>query len=99
MEEENQFLDVKSLLTQQLETILSFFEPESLPINREDIFSVITPLTSLRSIMEINENTLRGIENQWHKVFLQLQSLLGQLKVQQRQISSKSIFSIFSKKK
>lgn len=98
-EEENQFLDVKSLLAQQLESIFSFFPEETPPINREEIFNVITPLTSLRSIVEINEGTLRGIENQWHKIFIQLQSILGQLKVQQRETKSKSFFSIFSKKK
>jgi hypothetical protein len=98
-EEENQFLDVKSLLAQQLESILSFFPSENLPINRDEIFSVITPLPSLRTIVEINEGTLRGIENQWHKIFIQLQSILGQLKVQRQEIKSKSFFSIFSKKK
>ncbi len=98
-EEETQFLDVKSLLAQQLESILSFFPAENPPINRDDIFSVITPLPSLRTIIEINEGTLRGIENQWHKIFIQLQSILGQLKVQRQEIKSKSFFSIFSKKK
>ncbi len=98
-EEESQFLDVKSLLAQQLECILSYFPAETPPISREEIFNVITPLTALRSTIEINEATLRGIENQWHKIFIQLQSILGQLKVQRQKIKSKSLFSIFSKKK
>ncbi|MGC8744604.1 MAG: hypothetical protein ACP5T0_12060 [Verrucomicrobiia bacterium] len=99
LEEENQFLDVKSLIAQQLESILAYFADDSRPIDKEDIFNVITPLSSLRVISELNDGTLRGIENQWHKVFIQLQSLLGQLKVQRQQLESKSIFSLFSKKK
>jgi len=31
------------------------------------------------------------VENSWHKLFISLQSLLGQLKVKQGQIESKSI--------
>lgn len=96
-EEENQFLDVKSLIAQQLESILAYFDSQ--PLNKEDIFNVIAPLSSLRSIVELNEGTLRGIENQWHKIFIELQSLLGQIKVQRQKLKSKSIFSIFSKRR
>ncbi|MGC8830537.1 MAG: hypothetical protein ACP5TE_12240 [Verrucomicrobiia bacterium] len=99
LEEENQFLDVKSLIAQQLESILAYFADGVQPIDKEEIFNVITPLSSLRVISEINEGTLRGIENQWHKIFIQLQSLLGQLKVQRQQTGIKSFFSFFSKNK
>jgi len=33
------------------------------------------------------------VENQWHKLFIGLQSILGQLKVRQGQIESKSLMS------
>lgn len=99
MEEENQFLDVKSLIVQQLESILSYFPAESSPINREEIFNVVTPVSSLRSMTEISDGALRGIENQWHKIFLTLQSLLGQAKIQRQRMESKSIFGSLFKKK
>jgi hypothetical protein len=31
----------------------------------------------------MNENNLRNVENQWHKLFIGWQSILGQLKVRQ----------------
>ncbi|MGB9604066.1 MAG: hypothetical protein ACPMAG_14875, partial [Limisphaerales bacterium] len=88
-----------SLIAQQLESILAYFADGVQPIDKEEIFNIITPLSSLRVISEINEGTLRGIENQWHKIFIQLQSLLGQLKVQRQQTGIKSFFSFFSKNK
>lgn len=97
-EEENQFLDIKSLLIQQLETVLSYFPVESPPIDREEIFNVVTPVSSLRTMTEIPDGTLRGIETQWHKIFITLQSLLGQAKIQRQKMESKSIISSLFKK-
>ena len=57
-------------------------------------------MPSLRYISEQNENALRHLENDWHKIFIGWQSILGQLKVQQRQSEPKSIWSgIFGGKK
>ena len=39
----------------------------------------------------MNENGLRAVESQWHKLFIGLQSILGQLKVRQGQNESKSL--------
>ena len=45
-------------------------------------------------------SALRSLENQWHKIYIGWQSILGQLKVQQRQTGSKSVWSsLFGKKK
>jgi len=56
--------------------------------------------TSLRYLSELNEGAFRNSENQWHKIYIGLQSILGQLKVQQRQVETKSVWSnIFGKKK
>ncbi|MBU6401431.1 MAG: hypothetical protein KGS61_14035 [Verrucomicrobia bacterium] len=97
-EEENQFLEVKSVITQELELILSVIESGG--PNREEIHSLIAGAPSLRSLSELNEGALRGLENQWHKIYIGWQSLLGQLKVQQRQMESKSMFgSLFGRKK
>ena len=43
----------------------------------------------------MNDNSLRTIEAQWHKLFIGLQSILGQLKVKQQQTESKSLMSGF----
>ncbi len=88
-EDENQFLEIKSVITQELELILSSIDCG--PISREDVHSLISAGPSIRFLSEINENSLRTVESHWHKLFIGLQSILGQLKVKQQQIESKSL--------
>src|ERR1051326_7497681 len=90
-EDENQFLEIKSVITQELELILCSIDCG--PITREDVHSLIASGPSLRFLSEMNENGLRAVESQWHKLFIGLQSILGQLKVRQGQIESKSLMS------
>ena len=96
-EDENQFLELKSVLTQELELILSAIDCGA--VTREDVHNLIASGPSLRFLSELNENALRNVENQWHKLFISLQSILGQLKVAQHATTSKGIMqSWFGKK-
>ena len=88
-EDENQFLEIKSVITQELELILSSIDCG--PVTREDVHALIASAPSIRYLSELNDNAVRNVENSWHKLFISLQSLLGQLKVKQGQIESKSI--------
>ena len=88
VEEENQFLEIKSVITQELELILSSIDCG--PISRDEVHSLIASAPSIRFLSEMNDNSLRTIEAQWHKLFIGLQSILGQLKVKQQQTESKS---------
>ena len=88
-EDENQFLEIKSVITQELELILSSIDCG--PISRDDVHALIAAAPSIRFLSEMNDNSLRGVESQWHKLFISLQSVLGQLKVRQQQIDSKSL--------
>ena len=97
-DDENQFLETKSVLVQELELILSAVEVAS--PTREEIHSLITEAPSLRYLSEQNEGTLRSQESQWHRIYIGWHSILGQLKVRQRGESTKSsIGSVFGKKK
>jgi hypothetical protein len=88
-EDENQFLEIKSVITQELELILSTIDCG--PISRDDVHTLIASAPSIRFLSEMNENGLRTVESQWHKLFIGLQAILGQLKVKQGQIESKSL--------
>ena len=90
-EDENQFLEIKSVITQELELILSCIDCG--PISREDVHALIASGPSLRFLGEMNENSLRNVETHWHKLFIGLQAILGQLKVRQQQMESKSLMS------
>lgn len=94
-EDETQFLEIKSVLTQELELILASVQTEN--PSKDDILGLIASTPSIRYISDLNENAIRNLENQWHKIYISFQSLLGQLKVQQRQTEKKGLFSFFKK--
>ena len=97
-EDENQFLEVKAIIVQELELITSAVECQS--PSREEVHALISSAPSIRYLSDSNEGNLRGLENHWHKVYVGFQAILGQLKVQQRQLESRTIFSsMFGKKK
>jgi hypothetical protein len=96
-EDEHQFLEVKSVIVQELELILGAIETSS--PSRDEVHSLISAAPSLRYLSESNEGALRGLENQWHKVYVGFQALLGQIKVRQRQAESEGFLGSFFKKK
>ena len=97
-EDENQFLETKSVLIQELELILAAVEVAS--PTREEIHTLIADAPSLRTLGEMNEGTLRNLETQWHRIYIGWHAILGQLKVRQRGEATKSgIGSVFGKKK
>lgn len=96
-EDDAQFLEIKSIIVQELELILASIEVSS--PTREEIHALIGSAPSLRYVSELNEGALRNVENQWHKVYIGWHSILGQLKVRQREEDSKSaLASVFGKK-
>jgi hypothetical protein len=97
-EDENQFLELKSVLTQELELILSTVECTS--PTKDEVIALVSTTPSLRYLGEQSEASLRNLENQWHKIYIGWQSILGQLKVQQRQAVPKSSVwsSLFGRK-
>ena len=97
-EDDNQFLETKSVLVQELELILAAVEVPS--PTREEIHALIADAPSLRYLSELNEGALRNLESQWHRIYIGWHAILGQFKVRQRGESSKSgIGSVFGKKK
>lgn len=97
-EDEQQFLDVKAIIVQELELITAAIECPS--PSREEVHALISSAPSIRYLSDGNEGNLRGLENQWHKVYVGLQAILGQLKVEQRKLESETfITSIFRRKK
>ena len=96
-EDENQFLEIKSVLVQELELIFSSVEVHS--PTKEEVHTLIGNAPSLRYMSEMNEGALRNLENQWHKIYIGWHSILGQLKVRQREEDAKGMLgSVFGKK-
>ena len=96
-EDESQFLEIKSILIQELELIFASVEVNS--PTKEEVHTLIGNSSSLRYLSELNEGALRNIESQWHKIYIAWHSILGQLKVRQYAAETKStLASVFGKK-
>ncbi len=88
--DESHFLEIKSIIVQEIEMI--FAQVESASPSREEIHGLIGSAPSLRYLSEMSEGTLRGLEAQWHKIYIAWHAILGQLKVKQNTEEAKSFF-------
>ena len=97
-EEDTQFLEVKSVIVQELELILASVEVTS--PTKEEIHTLIGNAPSMRFLSEMNEGALRQLESQWHKIYIGWHAILGQLKVRLHDEENKSagFVSMFAKK-
>ena len=89
--DETHFLEIKSIIVQELELIYASIEVAS--PTRDEIHALIGNAPSLRFLSEMSEGALRGLESQWHKIYIGWHSILGQLKVKQRAEETKAFFS------
>lgn len=97
-EDENQFLEIKSVLAQQLELLLASIECTS--PTREEVHSLIAAAPSIRYLSELNDGAVRSVENQWHKIYIGWQANLGQLKVKQGELDQEGGgFGLWGRKK
>jgi hypothetical protein len=98
VDDENQFLETKSVLVQELELILASVEVNT--PTKEEVHTLIGNAPSLRYLSEMNEGALRNVESQWHKIYIGWHSILGQLKVRVNEEDSKGGFAgLLGKKK
>ena len=79
--DDHHFLEIKSIIVQELELIYASIEIQS--PSREEIHALIGNAPSLRSLAEMGEGAVRGLETQWHKIYISWHAILGQLKVKQ----------------
>jgi hypothetical protein len=96
-EDDTHFLEVKSLIVQQLEIIMASVEVTS--PTKEEVHALVGNAPSLRYLSEMSDGAQRNLENQWHRIYIGWHSILGQLKVKQRTEETNSAFaSLFGKK-
>jgi hypothetical protein len=96
-EDEDQFLEVKSVITQELEIIAATIQ-SGLPA-RDEVRALIAEVPSVRFMSELNDAGLKALEGKWHRLYMEWQAVLGQLKAQQRQLEAESGWSFFKRKK
>jgi hypothetical protein len=94
-DDESQFLELKSLITQGTEAIAAS-EAKGGP-RKEEVLALFAAAPSLRYLSDMSD-TIPSVEGQWHRIYLGLQSLLGQLKVQLNKVEEKGGWSLFGRK-
>ena len=92
-DEENQFLELKTVIVQHLEIILSTIESGT-PA-KDDVLALISGAPSLRYLSELSDGSFRNLECNWHKIYIGWHSVLGQLKVANRQHEDRSMLGSF----
>jgi hypothetical protein len=95
-EDDTHFLEIKSIIVQELELILAAIQVGS--PSKEEIHALIGNASSLRYLSGLSEGALANVESQWHRIYIGWHSIVGQLKVRQRCEESKSAFKVFGKK-
>ena len=95
-EDEEQFLEIKCLMTQELELILTQIECRN--PTREDVHNLVGSTSSLRYLSNAGDDALRVAENSWHRIYIAWQSILGQMKVKRRENSQPGFKSWFANK-
>jgi len=88
--DDHHFLEIKSIIAQELELIFASIEVQS--PTREEIHNLIGAAPSLRYLGEMGEGALRSLESQWHKIYIGWHAILGQLKVKQRAAETKNFW-------
>jgi hypothetical protein len=81
-EDESHFLELKKIIAQDLELIFASIDVQ-LP-TKQEIIALIGRAPSLRHLSEMGEGDLHGIKNAWHTIHIGWHSILGQLKIRQR---------------
>jgi hypothetical protein len=86
-EEEDLFLETKSIVARKFQTLVDSLAIERSTIDRT--YDVINQILSLRSISTLSEESLRKISNDWHQSYISLNRLLGHLEAQKDSLAEK----------
>lgn len=89
--DDNHFLEIKSIIVQELELIYAAIDVQQ-PA-RDEIHALIGSAPSLKFLADMNEAGLRGLETQWHKIYISWHAVLGQLKVKQLAEENKAFWA------
>ena len=81
--DEDQFLELKGKIAQELEVAWASGECES--PTKDEVHLMMNNVPSLRFISEVSDGTRRNLENQWHMIYIGWHATLGQIKVRHRQ--------------
>src|SRR5262245_24173769 len=86
--EEDQFLELKGVIVQELEMILASGECQW--PTKDDVHEMMNNVPSLRYISQLNDGALGNVEHQWHLIYIRWHATLGQLKVKYKELETRN---------
>jgi len=86
--DEDQFLELKGVIVQELEMILASGECHW--PTKDEVHEMMNNIQSLRYISQLNEGALGNVEHQWHLIYIRWHATLGQLKVKYKEFEAPS---------
>lgn len=93
-EDEEQFLDLKSVIAQEYESVMISLAPE---IEKDEkALRILVDAPLLRSVRDSSEGIARRVEAEWHTTFIKLQTALGRLKAKRMQLASVSAVGVIT---
>ena len=93
-DDEDAFLDLKSVIAQEYETVLMGLAPD---VERDEkALRILVDTPSLRGIKDSSEGMAHRVEAEWHTTFIKLQTALGRLKGRRLQLASVSTMGVLS---
>ena len=84
--QEDQFLELKGVIVQELEMILASGECHW--PTKDDVHEMMNNIPSLRHISQLHEGALGNVEHQWHLIYIRWHATLGQLKVKYKEFEA-----------
>ena len=84
--DEDQFLELKGVIVQELEMILAAGECNC--PTKDEVHEMMNSMPSLRYISQLNEGALGNVEHQWHLIYIRWHATLGQLKVKYKELQA-----------
>ena len=84
--DEDQFLELKGVIVQELEMILASGECHW--PTKDDVHEMMNNIPSLRHISQLHEGALGNVEHQWHLIYIRWHATLGQLKVKYKEFEA-----------
>ena len=86
--DEDQFLELKGVIVQELEMILASGECNC--PTKDEVHEMMNNIPSLRYISQLNDGALGNVEHQWHLIYIRWHATLGQLKVKYKELEARN---------
>ena len=86
--DEDQFLELKGVIVQELEMILAAGECNC--PTKDEVHEMMNNIPSLRYISQLNDGALGNVEHQWHLIYIRWHATLGKLKVKYKELEARN---------